>query len=274
MRRLVMIFLALACHAMAQVSPVERGRMLVEGIAACGNCHTPKGPQGDLPGMAFAGGMRLEEPGLFTIYPSNITPDPETGIGAWTDAQVIRAIREGVRPDGRVLGPIMPIELYRGISDEDAQAMVAYLRGVPAVRNAVPASVYQFPLPPAYGPALGAVAGPADTAVARGAYLAGPLGHCIECHSPPLAGGGRDWSRTGWGGAPMTGPGGVVVPPDLTPRHLGAWTDAEIARAITAGVSRDGRPLSPPMGFANYANMPAGQMADLIAYLRSLPPSR
>jgi mono/diheme cytochrome c family protein len=274
MSRILIIFLALAGGALAQPTQVERGRALVDGIAACGNCHTPKGPQGDLPGMGFAGGMLLEEPGVFRIYPSNITPDRETGIGAWTDAQIIRAIREGVRPDGRVLGPIMPIELYRGISDADAQAMVAYLRTVAPVRNVVPASTYNFPLPPAYGPPLGVVAGPADNAVARGAYMAGPLGHCIECHSPPLATGGRDWSRTGWGGPPMHGPAGVVVPADLTPTHLGAWSDAEITRAITRGVSRDGRALRPPMGFAYYATIPPAEMADLVAYLRSLPPSR
>ncbi len=274
MSRILILLLAFAGTALAQPSAVERGRALVEGIAACGNCHTPKGPQGDLPGMGFAGGMALEEPGLFRIYPSNITPDRETGIGGWTDAQVIRAIREGVRPDGRVLGPIMPIELYRHISDEDAAAMVAYLRTVAPVRNVVPASTYSFPLPAAYGPPLGVVAGPADNAVARGAYMAGPLGHCIECHSPPLAGGGRDWSRTGWGGPPMHGPAGVVVPADLTPTHLGGWSDAEIARAITQGISRNGRALRPPMGFAYYATIPPAQMADLLAYLRSLPPSR
>lgn len=274
MARIFLILMALGSAGLAQTGPVERGRLLAEGIVACGNCHTPRGPQGELPGMTLAGGGPIEEPGLFRIFPSNLTPDRETGIGAWTDAQVIRAIREGIRPDGRVLGPIMPIELYRGISDADAADLVAYLRSLPPVRNVVPASTYSFPLPPAYGPPLGTVPGPADNPVARGGYLAGPLGHCIECHSPPLATGGRDWSRTGWGGPPMGGPAGPVVPADLTPTHLGAWTDAEIARAVTQGVSRDGRRLSPPMGYAYYARMPPAQIADLIAYLRALPASR
>ncbi len=270
LRTLFAIMAVLANPALAQTSPAERGGGLVEGIAACGNCHTPRGR----PGMVLAGGDMIEEPGAFRIFPSNITPDIETGIGGWSDAQIIRAIREGIRPDSRLLGPIMPIELYRGISDADASDIVAYLRSVPAVRNVVPASAYSFPLPPAYGPPLGVVGGPADDPVARGAYMAGPLGHCIECHSPPLPTGGRDWSRTGWGGPPMGGHGGPVVPADLTPTHLGAWSDAEITRAITQGVSRDGRRLSPPMGFAYYARVPPARMAELIAYLRSLPPSR
>jgi hypothetical protein len=273
MIHVVLILLALGGTALAQPSPAERGRALVEGIAACGNCHTPTGPQGDLPGMYLAGGMLLEEPGVFSVYPANITPDRETGIGNWTDAQVIRAIREGVRPDGRLLGPIMPIGLYRGISDQDAAAMVAYLRTVPPVRNPVPPSTYSFPVP-SYGPPLGVVAGPADNAVARGAYMAGPLGHCIECHSPPDPAGGRDWSRTGWGGSPILMPDGYVVPPELTPSNLGIWSDAEIARAITQGISRDGRVLRPPMGFSYYAKIPPAQLAELIGYLRSLPPSR
>ena len=128
----------------------------------------------------------------------NITPDPETGIGRWTDAEVALAIREGRRPDGSIIGPPMPIELYRGIADRDLAAMVAYVRSVPAVRNAVGKSRFDIPLPPTYGPPVGEVAAPADNPVARGAYLAGPVGHCIECHTPM----GPDGRRTGPGPAP------------------------------------------------------------------------
>jgi mono/diheme cytochrome c family protein len=259
-----------AAGAAAAQTPLERGRYLVETIAACGNCHTPKGPQGDLPGLALAGGMVIEEP-PFRAVTSNITPDPETGIGRWTDAQIARAIREGLRPDGSLIGPPMPIELYRGLSDADLAAMVAYLRSVLAVRNAVGRSEYRMPLPPNYGPPVAGVAAPADTPVARGAYLAGPLGHCIECHTPMLPTGQRDWSRTGAGGPPLNGPLGPVVPPNLTPTGLGGWTDAEILRAVTQGVSRDGRQMAPPMGYGYYARMTAADQADLVAYLRSLP---
>ena len=260
--------------AMAQPDPVARGRYLVESIAGCGNCHTPKGPQGDLPGLNLAGGQVVEEP-PFRAVSSNITPDPETGIGRWTDAQIARAIREGIRPDGRIIGPPMPIELYRGISDADLAAMVAYLRSVPPVRNAVPASEYRMPLPPNYGPPVANVPGPANDPVSRGAYLAGPIGHCTECHTPMREGGHRDWSRLGAGGQQFPGPWGVSVARNITPHPqagIGAWTDAQIIRAITEGVSADGRQMFPPMGYAYYARMTPGDLADLVAWLRSIPP--
>lgn len=254
---------------------VERGAYLVTTIAACGNCHTPKGPQGDLPGMELAGGMVLEEPGLFRAVGPNITPDPETGIGRWTDAQIATAIREGKRPDGSLIGPPMPIELYRGISDRDLAAMVAYLRSVPPVRNAVERSRYEIPLPPSYGPPVGRVSGPPERdAIARGAYLAGPLGHCIECHTPMGPEGRRDWSRTGAGGPPINGPWGAALPRNITPSRsagIGTWTDAQIIRAVTQGISADGHRLSPPMAFASYARMRQQDLRDLVVYLRSLP---
>jgi mono/diheme cytochrome c family protein len=254
---------------------VERGRSLVEGIAGCGNCHTPKGPAGDLPGMNLAGGPVFDEPPFRAVAP-NITPDPETGIGRWTDAQIATAIREGRRPDGSVIGPPMPIELYRGISDRDLAAMVAYLRTVPPVRHAVEKSQYRIPLPPDYGPPVANVPDPpADDPVARGRYLAGPVGHCIECHTPMIEGGRRDWSRTGAGGQSFDGPWGTSVAANITPgrtRGIGGWTEAQIIRAVTQGVSADGRRLFPPMGYAYYARMNARDLRDLVAYLRSLPP--
>jgi mono/diheme cytochrome c family protein len=265
--------LLIAPPAEAQPDLVARGRYLVEGIAGCGNCHTPKGPQGDVPGMDLAGGTVFDEP-PFRAVASNITPDPETGIGRWTDAEVARAIREGIRPDGRVIGPPMPIELYRGISDADLAAMVAYLRTVPAVRNAVARSVYRMPLPPAYGPPVANVVGPADDPVARGAYLAGPLGHCVECHTPMREGGQRDWSRLGAGGQHFPGPWGVSVARNITPHReagIGGWTDAQILRAVTEGVAADGRRMFPPMGYGYYARMTPRDLADLLAWLRSIP---
>lgn len=142
---------------------VARGRYVVETIGACGNCHTPKGPTGDLPGRHLAGGAVFDEPPFRAVAP-NITPDPETGIGRWTDAQIALAIREGRRPDGSIIGPPMPIELYRGLSDRDLAAIVAYLRTVPPVSNPLPRSEYRIPLPPSYGPPVTVVADPPDEA--------------------------------------------------------------------------------------------------------------
>lgn len=271
---------ALLCIAAAQAQAetlLERGTYLMNHVAACGNCHTPMGPEGPQPGMELAGGMPIEFEGMFLAYAPNITPDPETGIGTWTDAQIVEAIREGKRPDGTIIGPPMPIELYRGLADDDVMALVAYLRSVPAVKNAVPKSRYDIPLPPAYGPPVGTVAAPdrADL-VAYGAYLAGPLAHCIECHTPMGPEGQMDFERRlGAGGFEIPGPWGISVSANITPHAetgIGAWSDAEIEQAIRKGVRPDGTLLAPPMPYWAYAGMSPEDMAAVVAYLRSLPP--
>src|SRR3546814_13521922 len=112
----------------------------MRGSCACGNCHTPQGPDGPLPGMELAGGLKMEDP-AFTAYGANLTPDVETGIGGWSDAEIVTAIREGRRPDGSMIGPIMPIALYSRLSDRDVRAIVALLRHRKTVRNGVPDAV-------------------------------------------------------------------------------------------------------------------------------------
>lgn len=264
---------AVASAAQAQ-TPVERGRYLFESIAACGNCHTPKTGQGQ-PDLSrdLAGGMKFDEP-FGVAYAPNITPDPETGIGKWTDAQLITAIREGKRPDGSIIGPPMPIPLYRGISDDDAKAIVAYMRTVKPVVNKVPRSEYKVPLPPAYGPPVGTVAAvPATDKVRYGAYLAGPVGHCLECHSPPGPNGAPDFvNRPGAGGMEFKGPWGVSLAANITPNGLRDWSDADIKKAITEGVRPDGRRLKPPMAFGYYKKIAAADLDAIVAFLRSMPP--
>jgi mono/diheme cytochrome c family protein len=278
---------ALLCVALvlAACSPedtsdlVERGRYLVESIAGCGNCHTPRAADGALrrAEMNLAGAFVIEEP-AFTAYAPNITPDLETGIGGWSEAEIARAIREGVRPDGQVLGPPMSFGFYRGISEGDIRAIVAYLKSVPAVRNEVPRTRFNIPLPPSWGPPLETVAevSRADP-VAYGAYLAGPVGHCIDCHTPLVAG-QLDLSRVGQGGNVYQRPFGLdfaAVSSNITSHPelgLGAWSDDEIKRAITTGVSRDGRELLPFMAFAYYENIARDDLDALIAYLRTIPP--
>ncbi|HUT51636.1 MAG TPA: c-type cytochrome [Alphaproteobacteria bacterium] len=266
--------LMLAVPAKAE-TPMQRGRYLVETIAACGNCHTPKDKRGQpVAAKRMAGGFVFkEEP--FDAVASNITPDRETGIGKWTLAQTIRAIREGIRPDGSVIGPPMPIELYRGLSDGDVRAIALYIRSAKPVRNKVAKSVYRIPLPKSYGPAVQSVAEPSQKdRVAYGRYLAGPVGHCIECHTP-LAKGRRDWSKTGVGGQPFPGPWGVSPARNITPHPtdgIGNWTDAQIVRAIARGISKDGSRLTPPMAFAWYAKAKRSDVLAIVAYLRSLKP--
>jgi mono/diheme cytochrome c family protein len=257
---------------------MERGRYLVEIAAACGLCHTTRGADGQpLPGMELAGGRIIADRGFRAVVP-NITPDPETGIGRWSDADIAAAIRGGRRPDGTLIGPPMPLELYLGLSDHDLVAVVAYLRAVPPLRHAVTErSTYPFPVTSYDPPVVGVPDPPKDDPVARGAYLAGPLAHCMDCHTPPLPGERRDWSRIGAGGVPFEGPWGAAVARNVTSSKeygIGGLTDEQIIRALTQGISADGHRLAPPMsGRASiWAQLTERDQHDLIAYLRSLPP--
>jgi mono/diheme cytochrome c family protein len=278
MIRLAFIALAAAlgtsslAHAQQQ-TPIERGTYLMQSIVACGNCHTQNTPQGPRPGMELAGGTKFDEP-FGVAYASNITPDPETGIGKWTDEQLILAIREGKRPDGSLIGPPMPIALYRGLADDDLKAIVAYIRAAKPVANKVPKSEYKVPLPPAYGPPVSNVSAPAKSdKVAYGAYLAGPAGHCIECHSTPGPHGAPDFeNKTGGGGLSFNGPWGVSYAPNITPTNLGKWSDADIKKAVTEGMRPDGVRLKPPMAYGYYKNIAADDLDAIVAYLRTLKP--
>jgi mono/diheme cytochrome c family protein len=256
------------------IGSIERGKYLMESVVACGNCHFARGPQGQpLFEKGLSGGMVFDEAPFRAVAP-NITPDPETGIGKWTDAQLAKAIREGVRPDKTVIGPPMPIEFYRHMSDADVASIIAYLRAQPPVRNAVEKSKYNIPLPPAYGPALKSVSAPkASDRLRYGKYLA-DIGHCMECHTPREAKGTLAMAKVGAGGQVFAGPWGKSVSRNLTPHETGlkGWTDAQIATSIRTGMDRQGQPYKPPMAFGFYKNISDSDMAALIAYLRSLKP--
>ncbi len=254
---------------------LERGTYLMKGPVACGNCHTPKDNRGrPIANMEMAGGFKFDEK-PFTAYAPNITPDQETGIGKWTDAQIIRAIREGFRPDGSLIGPPMAIPFFRNMSDRDAKAIVAYLRQVKPVKHKVPKSVYRIKLPPAYGPPVKSVAAvtPSAGKVKYGEYLVA-ISHCLDCHTP-MGERGRDMSRKGAGGFPFDGPWGTVFSANITPDKktgIGSWTDRQIKAAITNGVRKDGTKMLPPMAYAWYKNIKPADLDAIVAYLRSLKP--
>jgi len=263
---------ALLTTGAAAETPLERGAYLVKTIGACGNCHTPKGARGvPIADKEMAGGFKFDEK-PFTAYASNITPDPETGIGKWTDQQIIDAIRKGKRPDGSTIGPPMPIELYRDIAEDDVKAIVAYLRSLKPIKNKVPKSVYRIPLPPSYGPVTTAKTVSRGDKVAYGAYLAGPIGHCTECHSTPDARGVADFKNgLGGGGREFHGPWGVVVASNITPNNLGTWTDEEIKKSITTGQRKAG-PIKGPMAIGFYKDISPSDLDAMVAYLRTMPP--
>lgn len=252
---------------------LARGEYLVRGPAGCGNCHTPMGPEGPVAGMELAGRLVDKNPG-FTAYAPNITPAGR--ISEWSDADLARAIREGLRPDGSLIGPPMPFAMYRGLGDEDLASIVAFLRTLDPIENEVPASEYNIPLPPAYGPPIETVAAPArGVTVEYGAYLAGPVSHCMECHSPmgpqgPMT----DPEHLGKGGFEFHGPWGVSTATNLTSHEdgLAGYSDAELKDIITKGIRPDGSQMLPPMPYGYLAEMSPEDLDAVILYLRSLPP--
>ncbi len=263
--------LALPLSAQAE-TPLERGAYLVQGPAGCGNCHTPLTPEGPDFSRDLAGRLVEENPAFTAIAP-NITP--ASRIAGWSDAELARAIREGIRPDGSLIGPPMPFAMYRGLSDADLMAMVAYLRSVPAVEGEMPASTYHIPLPPAWGPPVESVAEvPRGVSAEYGAYLAGPVAHCMECHTPMGPQGPMLSTDLGRGGFEFHGPWGVSVASNLTSHAdgLAGYSDAEVAAMIAEGRRPDGSPMFPPMPYGYLARMTQEDMAAVILYLRGLPP--
>jgi mono/diheme cytochrome c family protein len=146
-KKQAIVFAAVAlAGAVAALAPplraaddLARGKYLAT-IIACADCHTPGAMLGkpDLGRLMGGSEVGFEMPGLGVFHPPNLTPDKETGIGAWTSEQIVTAIRTGVRPDGRILVPIMPWHFYAALTDEDARAIAAYLKSLPPVANKVP----------------------------------------------------------------------------------------------------------------------------------------
>ena len=275
------LVLLLVSPAAQAETRLERGAYLVNSLGACGNCHTPRDAKNQpIAGMELAGGREFDVAELGHIVGPNITPDKDTGIGDWTEGQIVNSLRNGKRPDGTIIGPPMPIEMYRGLSDRDAEAIAAYLKSVKPVSHKVARSTYKIALPPAYGPIVGHVDEPdRKNKIAYGAYLAGPVAHCIECHTPRekgqlvldrLGAGGREFPD-------FANPGAVTVSRNISPDPedgLGQWSDADIKRAILLGKRRDGTPLAGTMPFAAYNTMTSDDVNAITDYLRSLPPQK
>jgi len=266
--------IALVGSASAQ-SSVERGSYLVNGILTCGNCHSPKGPPAAVAGKDFSGGLRFNE-APFDVTASNITPDPETGIGKWTDAEIKAALLQGKRPNGVQLAEIMPSSFYPILTPGDLDSIVAYLRSLKPVKNKVPDPVYKIALPHHVFPGAEKAYSQADLndKLKLGFYLV-TIGHCMDCHTPHLLGAGPDFKNAlGKGGFEFTGPWGKSVSRNITSSKtagLGDWTDAEIKTAIIQGKRRDGTQMKPPMDFAAYAKMTSADLDAVIAYLRTVP---
>ena len=268
---------------------VARGEYLVSNVLGCGDCHSDRewslygGPVRSAV-LAGAGCMGPEQGAPGRICFPNLTPDPETGLGAWSDGEVLRAIREGVGRDGRALFPMMPYSEYRKLSDEDASAVVAYLRSVPPVENPVPRTEIDFPvsffIEMAPRPLDGPVAAPARAeSAAYGEYLAQVAG-CAFCHTPVHERMQALPGRAFAGGHVHQGPWGTVAAPNLTPHPTGlggrskenflgmfrAFAGAE-SRAIPASAGQN-----TPMPWLSHSGMSDEDLGAIWEYLQTVPP--
>ena len=272
---LFILALAWSAGGLAQ-GDAKRGEYLANA-AGCLGCHTDTKKDS----APYAGGRALQTP-FGTFFGPNITPHPQAGLGRWSEADFIRAMRDGRRPDGANYYPAFPYPSFTRIAEADLRDLWAYLRSLPQVdRPSVPHDLgfffrWRFLLWPwkwlfftsgAFQP------DPRATAVVnRGAYLVQALGHCGECHTPRNFLGGAKQSRF-LGGAKLAKGDGA---PNLTPTRLQKkWSDGELRDFLASGLTPDGDEVSEAMGEVirnSTGKLTPQDLAALIAYLRSLPP--
>jgi len=258
---------------------IERGKYVFGATGGCG-CHTVKGRP------VNSGGRRYDGP-FGTVYSTNITPDRETGIGAWTDEQIIAAIRLGRRPDGERLLPVHPYTVFNGMAAEDLGALVRFLRTVPPVSRAnqpkkITVPLFESVFLPAWLAAFAPRATPPPSAptsgLARGEYLVRAVGHCGECHTPRTLTMAPDDARFLGGNA--KGPEGQATPnitPDLE-TGIGKWAEEDIAWYLGTGNRPDGDVAGGLMGeviegtLAGYKDLTKADLLAIAKYLKSIPP--
>jgi mono/diheme cytochrome c family protein len=282
-------------------SAIARGRYLAHAVCECFECHSPM-QDNDLvlpvESRLGAGDILNEKTRL--VAP-NITPDPETGAGRWTDDQLVGAIRQGISHDGRRLSVVMPYPTLSVLTDEDAHAIVAYLRSLPPVRNSlpkwIPVRVAELPAEP---PGTPATSSELATRKGRGAYLA-HIARCVHCHSPrPATGsewlrrrdmefaGGRRFSTERYfdeldddpvrppAEAVRLDPQSFVTSPNITqdPSGIPYFDEAIFIRTIRTGRVAGIRPLSRAMLWFEFRKLTDDDLGAIFEFLRSVPPVR
>jgi mono/diheme cytochrome c family protein len=269
--------LAAAPAIAADSDAIARGAYLANA-ADCEACHTDR----EHGGQSYAGGRALATPfGIF--YSPNITRDPETGIGRWSDGQFLRALHDGVRPDGTDYFPVFPYPSFTKITDADARAIKAYLFSLPAVRQDNRMHDVSFPFSWRFlqggwkwlffGPGPFRPAPERSEAYNRGAYLVTALAHCGECHTPRNWFGATEPDRF-LAGNPV-GPDGKKVP-NITPDRetgIGNWTEDDIIGLLTDGHTPDFDFVGGAMAeiVRNTSRLDDADRRAIAVYLKSLP---
>lgn len=261
---------------------VVRGERVFFQTGGC-SCHTNYPGEGDEAPL-LAGGRAMETPfGVF--YSTNITSDSETGIGNWTPADFVRAMQDGVSPEGEHYFPTFPYPSFTGLSDQDLLDLEAYLRSLPAVQreNRPPDAPFPFSWRATvagwkllnFEPGrLEPVAGESE-AWNLGRYLVNAAAHCGECHTPRTLTGGLD--RSLWMAGSKDGPEGELAP-NITPDEatgIGRWSTRDLVWYLQMGMKPDGDDTQGLMSEViehGYANLPASDLEAIAIYLKSLSP--
>ena len=244
----------------------KRGEYLAKA-GGCLGCHTEEKEKA----APFAGGRALKTP-FGTFYGPNITPHPEAGIGKWSEADFMRAMREGRRPDGANYFPAFPYPSFTLVTDADLRDLWAFLRSLPAnARASEPHDLgflYRWRFMVGFWKWLFFTPGPmAQNAANRGEYLVRALGHCGECHTPRnfLGATKKDQFLAG----------AKDVAPNLTPTRLKKRGDGELREFLTTGLTADGDVPAKEMGEVitnTTSQLTPADLNAMIAYLRALPP--
>ena len=221
--------------------------------------------------------MEFHDWRIGTARATNLTPDPETGLGAWSDAEIVRALRNGQSRDGRLLAPVMPYEWFHGMSDGDAFAVARYLKSLSPIRNAVrqsPNLIFRIGsgtlLSPK--PAVSTSSPSPGPSPEYGRYLAHYVGLCADCHTPRkglLAKADQSRLFAGTSNPPKgfpANPSNITSDPET---GIGRWSESDFVRAMRTGVNPAGISLHPFMPWHEMGRMTDDDLRALYRYLQT-----
>jgi cytochrome c553 len=257
---------------------VSRGAYIVRNAAVCGQCHAAE-PRRD-PDGPLSGGMEFKDWRIGTARAANLTPDTATGLGTWSDAEIVRALRNGQRKDGRLMTPVMPYEWLHLMSDRDAVAVARYLKSLAPIRHQVRQS-------PSIWLRLGrafflgakapvAVSEPPRSATAAyGGYVSRHVALCADCHTALTGLRSKPDRRrvfAGWADPPGVYP---ENPANITPDSatgIGLWSEQDFLTTLHSGVNPRGDSLHPFMPWRQVRRMTDTDLRAIYRYLRTVPP--
>jgi mono/diheme cytochrome c family protein len=254
---------------------LARGQYMVESVTGCVYCHSEldwKARGYPVKAGTKGSGRSWADEGMPFLTAPNISADPETGGGRWSDDTYARAIREGIGHDGRALFPLMPYQNYRRMSDEDLASVIVYIRSLPPVKKALPASQIPFPLNRLINGAPQPVGAPvpAPEPAKRGEYLV-TMSSCFDCHTPqdkgqPVPG------LAFAGGFLFTSPSGEVTSANITPDPTGIpyYDEALFLEMMRTGQVK-ARKIHDQMPWIFYGTQTDDDLLAMFAYLKTLP---